>query len=352
MSNPSSGSQVNHRERARIQLQNRDLLLAEQSYRRLLETEPADAEALQYLARTCTERGQPEQAIELLLTAHQTCPDEPGILQQLGTMQLASGQASAAVNSLRRCLEIAPDTFVARLRLGVALEQLGQSHDATLAYFNAINVAQAHGRWLSEASTAPLLREAVKHAMNYVDQGRRQLFDEVLEPLRQRYGRDELQRVDQCLAIYLNERPANLPDPRQQPKFLYFPGLPPQPFYARERFPWQSELEAAGAAIRGELREVIGHGDHLESFLQSGLPEETEGYLRASGNGPAAWDAYFFFRHGQRHAENCAHCPQTVAVLDLPRWCRFAITHQKHCSPCCVRAHTFCRTAASPTPGW
>ncbi|MEO8809663.1 MAG: aspartyl/asparaginyl beta-hydroxylase domain-containing protein [Rhodanobacter sp.] len=316
MSTPDSNGQVDYRERARMQLRNRDLLLAEQSYRRLLLTEPADSEALQFLARSYASRGQPEQAVALLLAAHDRRPDDPAVLQQLGTLQLANDDVDTAVQNLRRCLQLAPDTFTARLRLGVALERLGQSHDAVIAYFKAITTAQAQGRWLSDASTAPLLRETVKHAMDYVDQGRRRVFDELLQPLRERYGRDELNRVDQCLAVYLHERPANLPDPRQAPKFLYFPGLPPQPFYARERFPWQAELESAGERIRAELREVIEHGDPLESFLQTGLREEAEGYLRASGPGPAAWDAFFFFRHGERHAEHCARCPQTAALLD------------------------------------
>jgi aspartate beta-hydroxylase len=197
----------------------------------------------------------------------------------------------------------------------MAFEQLGQTHDAVLAYFNAIHVAQSQGRWLSDASTTPALQAAVKYAMNYVNRGRREIFEKVLEPLRQRFGRDELGRVEQCLAIYLNEQPANLPDPRQAPKFLYFPGLPAQPFFARERFRWQTELEAAGPRIREELQAVINDGEQLEAFLQS----------RARGKGglPARFrhDAsrlgcIFFFRHGERYAENCARCPQTTALLD------------------------------------
>lgn len=316
MHKPEGNDRVNYRERARFQLQNRDVVLAEQSYRRLLATEPADTEALQFLVHVCTSRGKPGEAVALLLAARQACPDEPAILQQLGTLQLATGDAGAAEGTLRRCLQLAPDTFVARLRLGTALERLGKSHDALLAYFKAINTAQAQGRWLSDASTAPALRETVKQAMDYVDRGRRQLFDDVLQPLRQRYGRDELRRVDRCLAIYLHERTANLPDPRQAPKFLYFPELPAQPFYARKRFPWQDRLEAAGERIRAELREVLEQGEPLDSFLQTGLREEADGYLRASGSKPAAWDAFFFFRHGERLADHCARCPQTTALLE------------------------------------
>lgn len=299
-----------------MHLRNRDLLLAEQSYLHLLATKPDDLEALRFLAGEYLSRGDAARAVELLAAADRVNPDDSATLNQLGTVQLSGGDLAAAVATLRRCLQLAPNMFMARLRLAIALERLGETHEALLAYFSAINAAQAQGRWLSDASTAPELRQTVKRAMNYVDAGRRQVFDRVIEPLRERYGRSELERVDQCLAIYLNEQPATLPDPRQQPKFLYFPGIPSQPFYPRERFPWQAALEAGTAAIRDELRAVIADEKNLESFLQSGRPEEAEAYLRASGEGPAAWDAYFFYRHGERFDAHCASCPQTATLLE------------------------------------
>lgn len=304
------------RERAQMHRRNRDLLLAEQSYKRLLAIQPGDLEALQFMASQYLSRGEAPQALEMLTLAHQANPDDPATLNQLGTLQLGRGDFAAAADTLRHCLTLAPKIFMARLRLAIALEQLGDAHGALLAYFNAIHVAQEQGRWLSDASTAPDLRTIVKRAMDYVDAGRHSLFDAVIEPLRQRYGRSELLRVYQCLAIYLNEQPANLPDPRQQPKFLYFPGVPAQPYYPRERFPWQTALEAGAAAIREELRTVIADEGNLESFLQTGLREEIDGYLRASGDQTAAWDAFFFYRHGKRYDDHCERCPQTAALLE------------------------------------
>jgi aspartate beta-hydroxylase len=204
--------------------------------------------------------------------------------------------------------------FVARLRLGVALEQQGRRHEAMLAYFGAIDVAQAQGRWLDDATTAPGLRDAVKHAVRYVAAGRRELFDAVIEPLRQRYGRSELVRVDQCLAIYLGEQAAAQPDPRQRPPVQYLPGLASRTFYPRERFPEQARLEAAADAIRTELRAVLAHAqDELVPFLGTNTSEEL---LGSSGPRDAAWDAFFFYRHGVRHDPQCARCPRTSTLLD------------------------------------
>lgn len=316
MSSPSNDSSSALRDRARVQWRNGDMLLAEQSYMRLLEAEPGDTEALQFLANEHLTRGEANQAIELLTAAHRAQPDNPVTLHRLGAAQIAGNDLEGAVRSLRLCLQSAPDMFVARLQLGMALEQLGQSHEALIACFSALNTAQAKGRWLSDATTAPAWRETVKRTMDYVDAGRMRLFNEVLEPLRQRYGDSELARVRECLAIYLNAQPANLPDPRQKPKFLYFPGIPSQPYYPRERFPWHAELEAGTTMIRDELQAVLSRAQNLEAFLKFDSPDAAAGYLRSSGNQAAAWDAYFFYRHGNRHHAQCAQCPQTAALLD------------------------------------
>lgn len=315
MNSAPSDSAESCRLRARIQRHNGDTLLAQQSYARVLELLPGDVEALQFLSSGQATLGDAERAVGLMHDAQQANPQDPATLHHLGAAQMDSGDFSGAAVSLRACVQQAPKMFVARLRLAMALEQLGQQHAALIAYFKAITTAQAQGRWLSDASTAPALREVVKRAMDFVDAGRQQLFETTLEPLRQRYGRSELTRVEQCVAIYLNAQPANLPDPRQAPKFLYFPGLPPTPFYARDRFPWQRALEAGAPRIREELHEVLAQPEKLESFLQSGLPEEVAAYLRGSGEQPAAWDAYFFYRHGERFDAHCERCPQTAALL-------------------------------------
>lgn len=304
------------RETAREHLRRGELGPAEQSFARLLGMMPDDVEALLALASSHFSRGELVRAIELLLAANCAKPGDPSILHQLGAVQLAAADFSAAAASLHRSLEKAPGMFVARLRLGIALEQLGQVHDALLAYFIAIRAAQAHGRWLSEATTAPGLRDVVTYAMLYVNSGRHSLFRGVLDPLRERYGSSELVRVEHGLAIYFKEQPANLPDPRQQPTFLYFPDVPSQPYYPRERFSWLDALEAATAAVRDELRAVLSHEQELEAFLGPLSPQDAQGMLRSSGSQQAAWDAYFFYRHGQRYDEHCARCPQTTALLD------------------------------------
>jgi len=304
------------REMALNGLRQGDAALAEQYFARLLEQQPDDAEALQFVASRHLSRGDGARALATLATAVRAHPKNPDLLHQMGMVQSMGGDLRGAADSLRRCLDLAPNMFVARLRLGMALEQLGDMDRALLAYFGAVNAAQAEGRWMSDASTAPGLRQPVQHAMRFIDAGRRRTFDAVIEPMRQRHGRAALSRVEECLAIYLGERPANLPDPRQKPKFLYFPGVPSQPYYGRERFPWQADLEAATDVIREELRSVLAENRPLEPFLGEQSAEDLKSHLTSSSAQPAAWDAYFFYRHGDRFDEHHLRCPRTSAVLE------------------------------------
>lgn len=309
---------ANCRSQALAALQQGDVALAEQAFARLLEAAPEDSEALQFLASCALGRGDTARAIQWLRAAQRAQPDDPAILHQLGAAHAQAGDLHGAEASLRAGLALAPGLFVARLRLGVVYEQQGRRHEAIKAYLGAINAAQAQGRWLSDQTTAPGLRDAVKHATQYVAAGRRELFDAVIEPLRQRYGRAELARVDACLAIYLHEQPAPLPDPRQRPKFLYFPGVPSQPFYPRERFAEHAALEAHVDVIREELRSVLADtGDQLVPFLGAPSAEAVAArLLDSSGTHEAAWDAFFFYRHGVRYDRNCARCPRTTGLLN------------------------------------
>lgn len=316
MNRPPETAASAQREIARQMVQSGELEAAEQALLQLLQDQPHDTEALRLVADCEARRGHPQAAIDRLQLAVQCSPDDAASWGQLGSAQMLVDDAAAAAASFGRALSLSPRMFVARLQQGMALEQLGQSHEALKAYFMAIECANARQRWHDDATTAPRLRAAVKHAVSFVNAGRRQLFHAALDPLRQRYGSAELTRVEHSLAIYFLDRSANIPDPRQKPKFLYFPDITSQPYYPRQHFPWLESLEAATDSIRAELRAVLDEQTALESFLGE-VPEHAMAHmLGSSGDQAPAWDAYFFHRHGQRHEQHYARCPSTAALLD------------------------------------
>ena len=225
------------------------------------------------------------------------------------------GDAAGAEASLRALLAEAPEHFVARLRLGELLEARGERREALTSYFGALSRAQQQGRWRDDATTAPSIRPLVRHAMDAVDAGRRELFLGLLEPLRLRHGRDALTRIEQGLLIYLGELPAHYADPRQQPVFFYVPGLPAHPYPERRLFPWLEEWEAATDAIREEMRATRAQAGAYAPFLGAEAEALPPGLL-AGSRGRPAWDAYFFYRHGQRYQEHARQCPATIAALE------------------------------------
>jgi aspartate beta-hydroxylase len=316
MSMPHDDTLEASRAMARRQAQGGERAAAEQSFLALLQRHPHDVEALRFVAECQSMRGDHRAAVERLQLAVRLLPDDPAGWGQLGAAQMVASDYGAAAASFSQGLSLAPRRFVARLQLGIALEQLGQSHDTLKAYFMAIESAHAVGRWQDDATTAPRLRDAVKHAVNCVNTGRRRLFHDALDPLRERYGSAELVRVYRSLAMYFLDLPANIPDPRQKPKFLYFPDITSQPYYPRRHFPWLDALEAATDAVREELRTVLSGERVLESFLGKAPPGTTQEMLGSSGEQEPAWDAYFFHRHGLRHEEHYARCPRTAALLD------------------------------------
>ncbi|MBS0432305.1 MAG: aspartyl/asparaginyl beta-hydroxylase domain-containing protein [Proteobacteria bacterium] len=303
-------------EQARAHARDGRIAQAEASYRAALSSAPDTPEALNFIAMCALARGEFADAQRMLERAVELDPGQPEIRKTLGLVHLGADRAAEAVEAFDQALRLDPDHFVSRLHRGAALERIGRSYDATASYFGAIMAAQNRGLWLSEATTAPGLRVAVLHAMRTVNENRRRMFLDLLLPLRQRHGADALRRVEQGLAIYLGDAPANYPDPRQFCKFFYVPGLRTQPYFERELFPWHAGLETHTEAIRAELLAVLADHQGIEPFLGTADVRLLEEHKLLRGeNGAPRWDAFFFHRHGEVFEQNARRCPRTAEVL-------------------------------------
>jgi aspartyl/asparaginyl beta-hydroxylase (cupin superfamily) len=289
---------------------------ADQSFQRVLDIAPDQFEALHFLGMRALAEGHVVVAKRLLERAVEQDGSDIQLLKNFGVACIGAERLDEARFAFDRALTLAPDFFVARVYLGYVLELLGHKDAALRAYFSAVVAAQAKGRWLSPETTAPPLRELVTRAMRFVDAGRKELFSAVLAPLRERHGSDALQRVEHCLDIYLLIAPANHQNPLQKPKFLYYPDLPTTAYFAPDLFDWYGELERNTAVIREELLAVLNAEQGIEPFLNFDSPEDVPKFLGAGPQGPPAWDAFFFYRHGVRYDENHALCPRTSAILE------------------------------------
>jgi aspartate beta-hydroxylase len=296
---------------------------AERAFSELLRDAPQDVDALNFLAIRAHADGRVDEALDLLTRALAAQPEDATTLTNLGALHRERGRIEEAVIAFGEAVRVSPRLAVARLRLAEALQAQGRTTQALPAYFGAIMAAQSKGRWLDQATTEPALRSLVMHAMRVVEGGRRALFAALLAPLRERHGGAALARVEKCLAGYLGDLQLSRTDPQQRPTFLYFPDLPTTRFFERDLFPWYAELEAHTVALREEMLVVLAEDGGFESFFgHSYDPRALQEQLR-NDRGEAAWNAFFFYRHGTRQDQNAARCPRSIAALDaVPTLCR------------------------------
>ncbi len=279
-------------------------------YRAALAVDPACVEAHVFLAQALVNRGEPGLAVRHGERAIAARPQRPELHEHLARAHAALIKLPDAGAELAAICAEQPAAFTSLLYLTRLRELRKDARATVIGYTRAIKLAHAAGFWHGPESTPGWLRQAVEHAHDLSIGGRRLLFNVELEALTARHGADAMTRVADCLAMYLGVKPLAIADPRQRPSFLYFPGLPVAPVFPRAALPFAEAYEAATDAIRAELRGVLDGGQGVEAFHDH-VPEERRGMLTTGGS----WDAYFFYRNGQRYADHHAACPATSAML-------------------------------------
>lgn len=287
---------------------------AERAAHQALQRQPRDLESMNVLALIALRRGQLVPAQQWLDASIRVDPDHALTRHYLGRVHDAAGNVDGAIREHRAALRRAPQMFVVRLHYAAALERAGQIEQAAIQYFRANQDAQAQGRWVSPETTAPALRPIVEHAVQVVRATRKAAYANLLAPLRQQYGPDSLERVEQALRIYFHDEAPVYPDPRQRPTFFYLPGLPPAAYLDRSLFPWIEQLEAQTDAIREELLRLLPRDAGRERVFTNEAIEQAN--LRGL-NAPPSWNGYYFYRHGIRREDNCESCPVTARALNL-----------------------------------
>lgn len=114
---------------AQIALGKKDYAGAARQYKAMLELEPGDALVLNNLAWAAGELKDPK-ALEYAERADKLAPDNPQILDTLGTLLVEKGDTARGVESLRKAIAIAPDAASIRLNLARALVKSGQKDAA------------------------------------------------------------------------------------------------------------------------------------------------------------------------------------------------------------------------------
>lgn len=284
---------------------------------------PDSAEAASHAAQQAAARGDVDGAIALLKSAVQQHPDHVRLGTDLGVLLMSSGRPAEAKAAFADIVNRSRDAWVAGLLLGRLREEAGDEVGAVQAWYRAVRSAQRAGHWRDERSTPPQLLDLVLHAIDRADRGRRELYFGCYEHLRREFGGDELRRVDRALTGFLRDWDATPPDPRQRPRFFFFPDVPNLPYDDPFLHPWAQRLQDAFPVIRADAVRVLGEDQRFQNFLN--LSDRARGEDYVGGDGPApSWEAFFFYRRGKRHDANHERCPDTSAVLESLELCRIA----------------------------
>lgn len=302
------------------------MLQAEMLALRRLESSPHCVPTLRLLAHLSERRDDLERSGSFLTRAHQLDTKNVELTTDLVMLQLRLGDVRGAIDIAQPLIgPDFPDDRTACLWLLYGHAQAANGNDdlALKVWFRAANAAQSRGMWTNDANTPPGISDLVKQALRALYSGRRNLFENSLTQMKRALGERSVARVENALANYLGLIRDGPKDGRQVPKFFYFPGLTDSPYHDPLNQPWAGELAAAFPAIKREALTLLAESGQFESFLTFGSKANTRDYVTGDGEAPA-WDAYFFYRHGERMDTHHARCPETSAILERIERCDIA----------------------------
>ncbi len=301
-------------ENARRLVREGRLAEAEQAFRGVLRNQPEQVEALRFLANAALARGAAGEAVELLNRAANADRSDIGVLMELGVAYRAADRRDESRYVLERALQLSQGrNTTARLLLANVLELDRRDELALAHYFRAILEAQSQGQWLDDNSTEPGLRQLVRHAMRYVANGRRALFDAALQPVRASNPEASMRRVDRALSIYLRESEERPSDPRQRPTFLYVPDLGSTPFIESQP-EWLPSFLQGVAAATAEVDACVK--DFAPVYTNPASPFSLDSLLSRGNEHDVPREKRLpVYQRGLLHDSPRKHAPRLLAAL-------------------------------------
>ncbi len=293
---------------------------AAQLWGEVLAQAPDHPKALVAQGKRLMERGDTAGAIGWFQRAEAADRQNPELPIHAAMAHHARGEFEPALAAFDRALALDPYFLMALLSKAAVLERMNQPRQAASVYAIAVKIAPA-----PEHLPAGM-RRGLERAHQVVDANAAAMAEFLrarTAATRAEHSGEDLRRFDECLDILAGVKKRHTHDPA----LLYYPRLPPIPFYDRAYFPWLSELEAATDAIRQELAVVMREdGAEFVPYIQR-RPGDPVNQWTELNNSPD-WSTFFLWRDGVRQDANCARCPNTTALLE-----RLPIAHQRGYGP-------------------
>jgi len=117
---------------------------AEAGYRNILQGQPDNADALNFLGLLHFHQGQADSAVELLQRSVEANPDNPHARINLGNVLMARDDHEGAQAAFRRATELSPDLAITWYNLGVCQRQQGHPEAAADSLRKTIDIDPRH----------------------------------------------------------------------------------------------------------------------------------------------------------------------------------------------------------------
>lgn len=264
---------------------------------------PIDARALVQQAIEGLRRGDPAAARDRFQQVIDAGVADASVWLGLALALRGLGDKPASLAAIDGALALEPRNLRARVMKADHFAEAGDARAASAFYAAVVRAAPA------PEQLPPDLRGEVARAQA-MSQRYAADYEAFLRERLSALGFADGSRFAQSLDLMLGKKQIYL----QQPKHFYFPELPQIQFYDRAMFPWMDRVEAATAAIRAELLEVMKDHAAFTPYLESRADRPFQDVHGMLDN--PDWSAFYLWRNGTLAAENAARCPATLAALE------------------------------------
>jgi aspartyl/asparaginyl beta-hydroxylase (cupin superfamily) len=314
MNHPASAMLQPILQQAREATRSRRFAEAAIAWRRLLEIDTGNVEALLGLAQQSLAAADARAALGFLDRAVLVAPRDKMVHLYRALAFKHRGEIAHERAALVSSLDCDPYFYPALLHMGMLCERLGKRRQAAKVFRDVLKIMPL------EDQQSPGFRDAVAHIRHAIQEdqaGLERHLESVVAGLRGKHAGAGLHRFDESLQVLVGKRRRYAPEPAM----FHFAQLPPLQFYDESLFPWMAELEAQTEAIRAELINVLAESrEEFRPYVQHppGAPLNQWAELNQSHR----WSSYFLWKDGKRVEEHCARCPRTSAALEaVPMAC-------------------------------
>ena len=215
---------------------------------------------------------------------------------------------AAERSALEQALAIDQLHLMALIRLAELHERRGETGAATDRWTMVV------GLCAQVPNPTATLNAAIAHAQTFVAEQRRALaaaVDANLAPVLGAAGERDRRRGSAAVDLILGRRKAFT----NQCHGFYYPFLPADEFFDRERFPWLQRLEEATSIIRQDLQSILASPDPgLAPYIE--MPQGTPANLWSELDRSPNWSALHLWQDGARIDAVCERAPQTAELVE------------------------------------